>query len=383
MDVADKTKTNDNLVGLGADGPAGALRLSTSTWSPSASGPADFSRRLPPSSPLPLPLPSPSNYYLTPSLPLSNQTSIHSNSNFHSQSRLSRAYSTSSPLGNSIAFGTTKGRSLEPGISEVHARRASFSVSPSSSTVRRAPSLPSRSRPESDTSDSAIQDLALAESQLQSALGERPHHHQRNSLSAYDSYPYYTVSPELCAIPLARLSSSDPRTRRVSDTSIYPLASARGIIHTPSKNRGPEPGTYPRSVPGFVPSDKGLGSSQSEAGVSNVTVTTSSVTQLGQVTIPGRHHLSPRDLHSQPLDLVGRNQRNENDNMQNNAPNLRPQPDRSRSRAKRRFSGSTANSSHSPSSDRGPHHREKEDGKSILFQAFRALAEQFSDNLPQ
>jgi len=59
--------------------------------------------------------------------------------------------------------------------------------------------------------------------------------------------------------------------------------------------------------------------------------------------------------------------------------NVRSQPDRSRSRAKRRFSGSTANSSHSPSSDRGPHHTELAEGDSLLlhgtWQAIEALTE--------
>lgn len=59
---------------------------------------------------------------------------------------------------------------------------------------------------------------------------------------------------------------------------------------------------------------------------------------------------------SQPLDLMQRNTRPDPSSM-------RAQPDRSRSRAKRRFSGSTANSSHSPGSERGTQYREKEEGR--------------------
>ncbi|KAG6099193.1 hypothetical protein E4U30_006979 [Claviceps sp. LM220 group G6] len=67
-----------------------------------------------------------------------------------------------------------------------------------------------------------------------------------------------------------------------------------------------------------------------------------------------QHNIVSRDPHSQPLDLIRRNQRTDT--------NMRAQPDRSRSRAKRRCSGSTATSTHSQGSDRGPY-REKEEAK--------------------
>ncbi|KAI6785421.1 Inositol hexakisphosphate and diphosphoinositol-pentakisphosphate kinase-like protein [Emericellopsis cladophorae] len=110
--------------------------------------------------------------------------------------------------------------------------------------------------------------------------------------------------------------------------------------------------------------NKGPNSTPSEAGLSNVTVTTSSI-QGGQPA-SGSHALAPRDPHSQPLDLMRRNQRSDaTTNPPAPAPSSsRGQLDRSRSRAKRRFSGSTANSSHSPGSERGSSHREKEEGKS-------------------
>ncbi|GAO16838.1 hypothetical protein UVI_02053760 [Ustilaginoidea virens] len=87
-----------------------------------------------------------------------------------------------------------------------------------------------------------------------------------------------------------------------------------------------------------------------EPGLSNVTVTTSS---SNGAMANGQHNLTTRDPHAQPLDLMRRNQRAES--------NMRTQPGRSRSRANRRFSGSTSTSTHSQGSDRGPH-RDREEG---------------------
>ncbi|KAF4986109.1 hypothetical protein FDECE_16119, partial [Fusarium decemcellulare] len=296
--------------------------------------------------------------------------------------RPSCTYSSSSPLANSsVAPVTRKSRCAEPCTTEVHARRASISSTPiptstsavvvtasSSSSSSPSPaaknsrSLLPPTRRESMTSDDCVEDLALADSQL--ALVDDPHQQQRNRLPTTNENSYYTVSSESSSATFNhRLSSSsDPQTRRLSGNSLYSLASARGILSSSPSAHGSELGTPPRSVPGLLSTGKGLGPSQSEAGVSNVTVTTSS-TQPGQSVVGHhhQHHLAPRDLHSQPLDFTKR--AIHPNNMQNNTSNLRSQPDRSRSRAKRRFSGSTATSSHSPSSDRGPHHREREEVK--------------------
>jgi inositol-hexakisphosphate/diphosphoinositol-pentakisphosphate 1-kinase len=95
-----------------------------------------------------------------------------------------------------------------------------------------------------------------------------------------------------------------------------------------------------------------------EAGVSNVSVTASS----SQQTVAA-HQLTPREQHSaNPLDLVKRRVTPRSDPSA-----TRSQPARSRSRAKRRLSGSTGASSHSPSSDRGPHTREREEVRPAPF----------------
>lgn len=149
----------------------------------------------------------------------------------------------------------------------------------------------------------------------------------------------------------AQSSLSDFQSRRLSSTSIYSLASARGIINYSSSAHGSDSGAPPRSVSGLMSSTKGgSAGTPPEPGVSNVTVTTSS---SNGSNANGQHNLTARDPHSQPLDLMRRSQRADN--------TMRTQPDRSRSRAKRRFSGSTATSTHSQGSDRG-NHRDREEG---------------------
>lgn len=144
----------------------------------------------------------------------------------------------------------------------------------------------------------------------------------------------------------SRSSFSDEGiSKRLSVSSVYSLASARGIPSAASSDTG-----VSRSVSGVImASNKGLGPSpgHSEAGLTNVTITTSSSSQTPTPS-GSAHQLAPRDSNPpSQLDAVKKN-------TPRAEANARPQaPTRSRSRAKRRFSGSTATSSHSPSSDRG------------------------------
>lgn len=159
------------------------------------------------------------------------------------------------------------------------------------------------------------------------------------------------------------ISESDGN-KRVSVSSVFSLASAYGGASSAvSSAAGSDYGTVQRSIPvqGLMASAKGLDPvpGQSDTGVSNVTVTTSS--SPNTQALPGNGpQLAPHSPHHpSSLDLVGRNPV---------APPppptaARSQTNRDRSRAKRRFSGSTATSSHSQSSDRGPQPREKEEAK--------------------
>lgn len=277
--------------------------------------------------------------------------------------RQSRAPSHSRSIsgGSSItgSLSSQKGRHVEPGTSEVHAERTSFSGSLQvSNSLKSSKSLWSHSRQHSATSETWAGDLPVGELTIPGPA----HLEAPRILSAVDpdSSDHHTPLPETTVT--ARSSFSDIQSRRLSGTSIYSLASARGVIASsvPSAQT-PDQGAQQRTIPSLMSGSKGSGPAQSEPVISNVTVTTSSAGQAGHASA-GQHNLTPRDSHTQPLDLVKRSQRTEA------TPRSNP-PTRSRSRAKRRFSGSTGNSSHSPSSDRGPHHREKEEGELLSLAA--------------
>ncbi|POR36312.1 Inositol hexakisphosphate and diphosphoinositol-pentakisphosphate kinase [Tolypocladium paradoxum] len=254
-----------------------------------------------------------------------------------------------SSLTGSIA--SRKSRYAEPGSSEVDAERPSLSAAPQSPPIpfKGSRSLRLSSRRQSGTSDAWSEDLVFGEPQL-SAVDDTETRRLRPAWT-FDAAHAYLPEPALTA----RSSFSDIQQKRLSGNSLYSLASARGVVNSSPSAYGSDSGGPLRSVPSFMSSGKGVASAPSEAGVSSASATISSGSQPGQSAAPGQHHLTPRDPHAQPLDLMRRNQRADS--------NMRSQPDRSRSRAKRRFSSSTAASSHSPSSERGPHHREKEEAK--------------------
>lgn len=146
-----------------------------------------------------------------------------------------------------------------------------------------------------------------------------------------------------------RSSYSELENKRTSVSSVYSLASARGVVPSSGASAaGSDAGAPPRSVSATLPPAKPLaGSSQPNA--------ESAKSDSGHGA-QGATHLNPRDTQSDVARRGPTPMRPEN--------NLRTQPTRSRSRVKRRFSGSTGASSHSPGSDRGPHHREREEGQS-------------------
>ncbi|KAK5998619.1 Cortical actin cytoskeleton protein asp1 [Cladobotryum mycophilum] len=274
-------------------------------------------------------------------------SSQQSSSNTQPQKRSRAGSHTRSISASSLAvsINSRKSRYAEPGTSDIHVERTGLSTSPHSHSLlslkgSRSSWLSSR-RP-SSTSEVWPEDLVPEEPLLEVDDIETPRMRPSNN----NNNPDATSQPE--ATLTSRSSFSDIQSRRLSGTSIYSLASARGVL-------GPDQGTPPRSVPALMSGTRAPGSAQSEAALSNVTVTTSSTNQSPHVPANGTHSLAARDSQSQPLDLIKRGQRVETTTRST-------QPDRSRSRAKRRFSGSTAASSHSPSSERGPH-REKEEAK--------------------
>ncbi|OTB08201.1 hypothetical protein M426DRAFT_8007 [Hypoxylon sp. CI-4A] len=274
-----------------------------------------------------------------------------------SQTRTRSFSSVASSIASSIASG--KSRHAEPiGTTDVSVEPASLSMPPPAKQLK-LPNLPPSpySRRESSGSDiwserfhhSAIDDVAVED------LDNTPKLVPGQTLPD-TSVPYRL--PEPAVNPPSSLSETEA-AKRISVSSVLSLTSSRGVgSSAPSTNGSDSGGGAQRPVSGIMASNKGLGPSpgQSESGVSNVTVTTSSNSN-SQNPVSGPQ-LTPREGHSvNPLDLVKRN------TAPTSNPAPRPQVTRSRSRAKRRLSGSTAASSHSPSSDRGPHSREKEEAK--------------------
>ncbi|KAL0944470.1 inositol pyrophosphate synthase [Colletotrichum truncatum] len=259
-----------------------------------------------------------------------------------------------------------KSRQAEPGTSDAHSAAASLSMPPPSSVPLKSPrSSFCRSRRESNNSLEAWSDSGLQLADADETDTPRrmagPGHQQ-------DPTAPYRPLPEP-ALTTRNSFSSESELKRASISSalsVYSLASARGVIPTSApaavhssaaSTNGSDSGP-PRSVSGIMSSGKPIANaSHPGAEVSNVTVTTSSNAQNGNAAASGAHHLTPRDNHNHTHhDLIKRPHRD----------NHRSQPTRSRSRNKRRFSGSTGASSHSPSSDRGPYHsgKEKEEGQS-------------------
>ncbi|KAH8884847.1 hypothetical protein GQ53DRAFT_595929, partial [Thozetella sp. PMI_491] len=298
----------------------------------------------------------------------------------------SHSLSTSS-LSSSIA--SRKSRHVEAGATETHADRASLSMPPPLARPQqqqihahalRSPrsSLP-QSRRQSSHSDAWSEDLVLppsypaydpsapSTSNLQYSLRDFAIDHITD-LDDYDTprmvaggnpdHPPHHSLPEP-ALTSNRSSFSDVEaSKRMSVSSILSMASARGVASSAASaagsdtNVGAPGGPVPRVVSGLIGSTgKGLG----DSGVSSMTVTTGSQGSSGAL------HLTPRE-HIHHLDLIKRTHTLPTRVEPTSAP--RQQPTRSRSRAKRRFSNSTAASSHSPSSDRAaPYRAEKEEAK--------------------
>ncbi|KAI1822821.1 hypothetical protein F4861DRAFT_373104 [Xylaria intraflava] len=185
--------------------------------------------------------------------------------------------------------------------------------------------------------------------------------------SFQDLNSYSQAADPALVNPRSFVSESDGGNKRISISSVFSLVSGRGVTGSAgSSSASSDCGTVQRSV-SIMASNKGLNPvpGQSEAGVSNVTVTTSSISN-SQAPPGNGPHLSPLGTnHPNSLDLVKRNPAAAPATVPQptSNPASRSQTARDRSRAKRRFSGSTATSSHSQSSERGTHLREKEEVK--------------------
>ncbi|KAJ0332626.1 hypothetical protein COL5a_001344 [Colletotrichum fioriniae] len=306
-----------------------------------------------------------------PPSPLNPHSSQTSSSSSHStvntsaptdvplRSRPGRSVSHSLNLSSSAS---RKSRHAEPGTTDAHSASASLSMPPPSSIPLKSPRTSlCRTRRESNNSLEAWSDSALQFADVDE-VDNTPR--LMSGSSQQDSTAPYRPLPEPALTSRSSFSSEsdlkDKRTSVSSIFSVYSLASARGAAPTSvpatqssaASTNGSDGGPS-RSVSGIMSSGKPVtNASQPGAELSNVTVTTSSNGQNANAA-PGGHHLAPRETNTHTHHEVIKR------------PPRPAQPTRSRSRNKRRFSGSTGASSHSPSSDRGPYHnKEKEEGQS-------------------
>ncbi|KAF8857659.1 hypothetical protein BDZ45DRAFT_426719 [Acephala macrosclerotiorum] len=241
-----------------------------------------------------------------------------------------------------------KGRHAEPQPAQIHSDRASISMPPPQtrpSITSRTPSLKSRqgsehllpSPPALPSRRPSKEDIAVQEDFDTPRLSP--------GIMADESRYYHL--PEAALRPKA--SMPDMESKRMSVSSMYSLNSARVAPSSAASANGSEPGNAigTRTSSGTPSQNKVLSISQPET--SAVSVTTSSSNQFGSHGHVNGHQLTPRESPAQASEIAKRNAAHRGEG----APRSQAPPGRSRSRAKRRFSGSTAASSHSPSSEKG------------------------------
>jgi len=276
-----------------------------------------------------------------------------------SRPRTTRAGSHSRNLSSSSALSNHKGKQAEPGTTELHAERADVSMPPPSrpylppqlplteeSTEEAAPGDSSHTSPHPQLTTPAFspRDSDFA---IDTTDPDDPNTPRLQATTSVEPTPYRGLPDP--ALRSARSSISEgPVSHRMSISSLYSLASARGVPSSAASANGSDSNsiTGVRSVSGIMASGggpKNFAAAQPESGMSNMTVTTGSQGSQGGL------QLAPRESHAQHMNEMVKKPQQATSN-----PTPRPQPPtRSRSRAKRRFSGSTAASSHhSPSGDR-------------------------------
>lgn len=285
-----------------------------------------------------------------------------------------------------------KGRHAEPGLTEVHADQPSLSMPPPQSRPVKTPRASLPQRRDSNNSDGSNDDTASVRSRTFDTGSLRSATSLRDVIAASDGaedsetprlIPGASsgkVDDQLLPEPAmvssrSSFSEIDSASKRMSFSSIYSMASARGIPSSAASANGSDTGssgTTPRSVSGIMASSVGK---QGDTGVSNVVVTTGSQGSAGG-------NLAPREQHHPLPDILKRS----HPQVPRSDPSgsTRSQISRDRSRAKRRLSGSTAASSHSPSSDRTLHHKEKEEGLFALppSQAVKILTDSAAKPAP-
>ena len=242
-----------------------------------------------------------------------------------------------------------KGRHAEPGTTEAHAERASISMPPPSGrpTIKSRPSSTFSYRRPSENSE--VWTGGTCSPRPESAIED----FETPKLAAGNMADIFR-HPSLPEAALNfRGSAAESDLKRMSTSSMYSLSSVRagGVQSSGASANGSEAGTRPTS--GAIPGCKAVGLSQPETSTSALSVTTSSLSPYNAQNSSTGHQLTPRDTTAPDVSRRSTSSRGDA-STRSNVP-------RSRSRAKRRVSGSTAPSSHSPSSERGLHSNKDRD----------------------
>jgi inositol hexakisphosphate/diphosphoinositol-pentakisphosphate kinase len=309
-----------------------------------------------PSTPMPAPV-------MEVDIPQSNHQLQNSNPTLAASKPRSKPTTHSLSLGSSLnPAANRKGRHAEPmsGTTETNSDRASISMPP----PQRPASTKSRT--------SSIHSYRAASTLESQSQGPSPGRRASREEIAVDDYDTPKLSPNNMGDEFKHSQLPDPALRsklstsdleaipakRMSVSSIYSLSSARGIgaPSSAASVNGSESGIglASRATSGTLSPTKPFAAP--DTATSTVSVTTSSSAQFGSQMHTNGHQLTPRESPAHASEIAKRNavQRGEAQ------PRSQP-PTRSRSRAKRRFSGSTGASSHSPSSERGVHSKRDEE----------------------
>ncbi|RFU35000.1 hypothetical protein B7463_g1311, partial [Scytalidium lignicola] len=267
-----------------------------------------------------------------------------------------------SSASNSTSAASRKGRHAELGTTDIHSAKASISMPPIPRSVPKSRTSSNYSQRTSGTIDfwgpamSPASTMSRDESAVEAVEeSETP----KSTPSVMIDESKYATLPEAAIRP--RQSISDIDSKRMSTSSMYSWNSARAgaAPSSAASVNGLELSPRTRSTSGSVQNggNKGIGISQPDTATSAISITTSTASQYGSQGSNTSHQLLPRELPAQAADIAKRNA------VSRGEANRTQLPGRSRSRARRRFSGSTGASSHSPSSERGLHFKKEEEPK--------------------
>ena len=245
-----------------------------------------------------------------------------------------------------ILLSSRKGRQSEPDTTEATAQRGSVSMPPRSRASSTASQLAAPGSDSSPWPESASDDVRKGEFEQTPKL--------QPGTTADNTTLSQLPEPSLRPHP----SMPELNANRLSVSSIYSLSSVRagGAASSSASAAGSDAGSNQRSTSGGPPAQKSMGVSLPDTATTNISVMTSSISQIGSGNPTNIHNLTPRESPAHAADLAKRNAVARGEGVPRGQP-----PQRSRSRAQRRFSNSTV-SSQSQGSEKVT---AKEDGEKV------------------